>query len=140
MFSSILSFFRGNKTTESDITIPTSKNVVSRKRANTEIEEDDDNEPILYLVALCHGENIFNRRISANKDYEFSETYEPTYVKIPSKIQFFNKITYTPFGATNISSSVDSLKIFEFLKNEMPGLYSKGYRSDNKLAKKLKKK
>lgn len=92
-----------------------------KKKTENDIEpititrKNKKKEPsIIYFAILCHGQ--------VNITKTENDEYKPINIKMPPKISFFNKITFTPFGIYNMMHDEDNKIIFNKLKKEIPKL------------------
>ena len=92
-----------------------------------------EKDSIIYVLILSHGsyeykEEIGENNILSKEDEEGNviPLIQPNIVVFPENVSFFQKITYTPFGLSNILSSYDDSVIHSAVTEDlMPYLTEK---------------
>ena len=101
----------------SDVVTKDKRKFISSSINKTKLSEIDENynditpenDSIVYFLILAHGAvNYFD--------------YEPAYIYIPRNIEYFNKITYAPFGFNNFET--DDKLMINSITEKINTLYS----------------
>ena len=75
-------------------------------------DDEDADESLICLAITSHGSNIF------------LDENTPEYINVPRKITYYDKITYTPLGLTNVMRDDEDIEIIKSLKQIMSNYWN----------------